>query len=131
MFNAVGGQITATARNPSHKYGGYLSARGGTHNANKEFLRLDTGGMGQTGIRGYASFSHLSNNNWRGPGGLKRFHVDSKFVKEWGDDNSITAVFGSNRQEQTTWREPTAAQWKQYGTSFTYARHYCPGNANY
>lgn len=131
LFNAVGGQITATALNPSHKYGGYLSAMGGTHSANKEFLRLDTGDIGQTGIRGYASFSHLSNNNWRGPGGLKRFHVDSKFVKEWGDDNSITAVFGFNRQEQTTWREPTAAQWKQYGTSFNYDRHYYPGNANY
>ncbi|GBR42375.1 TonB-dependent receptor [Neoasaia chiangmaiensis NBRC 101099] len=131
LFNAVGGQISATEMNPSHQYGGYLSLLGGTHSANKEFLRLDTGDIGNTGIRGFASFSHLSNNNWRGPGGAERYHIDSKFVKEWGEDNSITAIFGYNRQEQTTWREPTAAQWKQYGTGFNYSPTYYPGNSTY
>lgn len=131
LFNAVGGQISATEMNPSHKYGGFLSLMGGTHSANKEFLRLDTGDIGNTGIRGFASFSYLSNNNWRGPGGLTRYHVDSKFVKEWGDGNSITAIFGFNRQEQTSWREPTAAQWRQYGTSFNYTPTYYPGNSTY
>ncbi|GAJ29270.1 TonB-dependent receptor [Acidomonas methanolica] len=131
LFNAVGGQISATELNPSHHAGGYLNLLGGTHSAQKEFLRLDTGEIGNTGIRGFASFSYLSNNNWRGPGGLTRYHVDSKFVKEWGQGNSITAIFGFNRQEQTSWREPTAAQWKEYGTSFNYTPNYYPGNSTY
>ncbi|WP_031241330.1 TonB-dependent receptor [Asaia sp. SF2.1] len=130
-FNAVGGQISATALNPSHKYGGFINLMGGNKSANKEFLRLDTGDIGQTGIRGFVSFSHQSNNNWRGPGGLKRYHVDAKFVKEWGDGNSISAIFGFNKQEQTPFRSPTAAQWKQWGEGLTYSDHYTPGDASY
>lgn len=130
-FNAVGGQITAMALNPSHKYGGFVSLMGGNKSANKEFLRLDTGDIGQTGIRGYVSFSHLSNNNWRGPGGQKRYHVDAKFVKEWGEENSVSAIFGYNRQEQNAFRNPNAAQWKQWGTGFNYDSSYYPGNALY
>lgn len=130
-FNAVGGQISATALNPSHKYGGFINLMGGNKSANKEFLRLDTGDIGKTGIRGFVSFSHQSNNNWRGPGGLKRYHVDAKFVKEWGDDNSISAIFGFNKQEQTPFRSPSAAQWKQWGEGLSYSDHYTPGDATY
>lgn len=131
LFNAVGGQITATELNPSHKYGGFVDLMGGNKSANKEFLRLDTGDIGNTGVRGFVSFSHLSNNNWRGPGGLKRYHVDAKFVKEWGDGNSITAIFGYNRQHQTSWREPNAQQWAQYKTGLNYASSYKPGDPQY
>lgn len=131
LFNAVGGQISATEMNPGHHFGGYLNLMGGTHSAQKEFMRLETGDIGNTGIRGFASFSYLSNNNWRGPGGLTRYHVDSKFVKEWGEGNSVEAIFGYNRQKQTSWREPTAAQWKEYGTSLNYTSNYYPGNSKY
>jgi iron complex outermembrane recepter protein len=131
LFNATGGEITATALNPSHHAGGYMSVMGGTHSANKEFMRLETGDIGQSGIRGYVSFSHLSNNNWRGPGGLHRYHIDAKFVKEWGQDNSISAIFGYNAQQQTSWREPTAAQWAASKASVYYSPTYTPGNANY
>ncbi|MBR0560705.1 TonB-dependent receptor [Neokomagataea sp. TBRC 2177] len=131
LFNATGGEISATALNPSHHAGGFVSAMGGTHSANKEFLRLETGDIGQSGIRGFVSFSHLSNNNWRGPGGLKRYHIDAKFIKEWGDDNSITAIFGYNKQQQTAWVMPTAAQWEQSKASVYYSPHYTPGDPSY
>lgn len=131
FYNAVGGQITATEMNPSHKAGGFIEAGGGTHSANKEFLRLETGDIGNTGIRGFVSFSHSGYNNFRGPGGLFRYHVDSKFVKEWGQGNSIAAVFSYNRQEATSWREPTKAQWKEYGLGFNYASQFTPGESTY
>jgi|GEM_PF-4201770 len=35
LYNAVGGQITMSEINPSHKAGGYLSLTGGTHSTNK------------------------------------------------------------------------------------------------
>lgn len=131
LFNATGGEISATALNPSHHAGGFISAMGGTHSANKEFLRMETGDIGQSGVRGFVSFSHLSNNNWRGPGGLKRYHIDAKFIKEWGEDNSITAIFGYNKQQQTSWITPTAAQWAQSKSSVYYSPHYTPGDPNY
>ncbi|GLQ66625.1 TonB-dependent receptor [Gluconobacter kondonii] len=131
LYNAVGGQITATEINPSHKAGGFLDLSGGTHSANKEFIRLETGDIGHTGIRGFVSFSHSGYNNFRGPGGLFRYHLDSKFVKEWGEGNSISAIFSYNRQESTPWRNPTAAQWKQYGWGFSYNGVWSPGNSTY
>jgi len=131
LFNATGGEISATALNPSHHAGGYLSLMGGTHSANKEFIRLETGDIGHSGVRGFVSFSHLSNNNWRGPGGLKRYHIDAKFIKEWGEDNSVTALFGYNAQQQTSWVEPTAAQWNQSGPNVYYSKTYTPGNTKY
>ncbi|GBR43952.1 TonB-dependent receptor [Neokomagataea tanensis NBRC 106556] len=131
LFNATGGEISATALNPSHHSGGFISAMGGTHSANKEFLRLETGDMGQSGVRGFVSFSHLSNNNWRGPGGLKRYHIDAKFIKEWGEDNSITAVFGYNKQEQTSWVMPTAEQWARFKSSVYYSPKFTPGDPSY
>ncbi|MBM3098861.1 TonB-dependent receptor [Gluconobacter cerinus] len=132
FYNAVGGQITASALNPSKKAGGFIDVAGGSYSFNKEFLRLETGNIGNSGIRGFVSFSHTSyNNGARGPGGLFRYHVDSKFVKEWGDGNSISAMFSYNRQQTTSWRSPTMAQWKQYGVGFAYSPTFSPGNASY
>ena len=131
LYNAVGGQITATEINPSHKQRGFVDLAGGTHSGNKEFIRYETGDIGNTGIRGFVSFSHTSYNNWRGPGGLFRYHVDSKFVKEWGDGNSISAVFSFNRQQQTSWRSPTLSQWNKYGDSFNYAGSFTQGDPTY
>ncbi|GBR05363.1 TonB-dependent receptor [Acetobacter oeni] len=131
FYNAVGGQITATEMNPAHKMGGFLDVGGGTHSANKEFIRLETGDIGNSGIRGFVSFSHTGYNNFRGPGGMMRYHVDSKFVKEWGDGNSISAIFSYNRQQSTSWREPTKAQWSQYGLGFAYDSKFTTGDANY
>ncbi|KPH87865.1 TonB-denpendent receptor [Komagataeibacter intermedius AF2] len=131
LYNAVGGQITATEINPSHKQRGFVDLAGGTHSANKEFIRYETGDIGNTGIRGFVSFSHTSYNNWRGPGGLFRYHIDSKFVKEWGDGNSISAIFSFNRQQQTSWRSPTLSQWNKYGDSFNYAGSFTQGDPTF
>ncbi|POF63944.1 hypothetical protein KMAL_04770 [Novacetimonas maltaceti] len=129
LYNAVGGQISAQEINPSHHQGGFVDLAGGTHSANKEFIRYETGDIGNTGIRGFVSFSHTSYNNWRGPGGLFRYHIDSKFVKEWGDGNSISAIFSYNRQQQTAWRSPSLKQWKQYGDSFNYDGDFTRGDS--
>jgi len=131
LYNAVGGQVSATEINPSHRAGGYIDLGGGTHSANKEFLRLETGEIGNSGVRGFVSFSHTSYNNFRGPGGLFRFHLDSKFVKEWGEGNNISAIFSYNRQKATSWLEPTLAQWNQYHTSLNYDAKFTPGDSSY
>lgn len=132
FYNAVGGQITATAINPSHHMGGFADLAGGSYSFNKEFLRFDTGDIGNSGVRGFLSFSHTGyDNGARGPGGFMRYHLDTKFVKEWGDGNNISAIFSYNRQEATSWRAPTMAQWKQYGVGFSYDPNFTPGDAGY
>ncbi|WP_336763909.1 TonB-dependent receptor domain-containing protein [Asaia sp. VD9] len=131
LINAAGGQIAAFEIDPSHKAGGFIEGMGGTHSGNKEFLRLNTGDIGHSGIRGFASFSHTSTNNWRGPGRQERYHVDSKWVKEWGDGNSVKAVFAFTQQFNNGTLAPTLAQWKQYGYNYNLSGQYTPGDVTY
>ncbi|WP_342627226.1 TonB-dependent receptor [Nguyenibacter vanlangensis] len=131
LINAVGGQISTFELDPAHKMGGYIDLMGGTHSANKEFVRFNTGDIGNSGIRGFASFSYTASNNWRGPGDQFRYHVDSKFVKDWGQGSSVKFIFGYTRQFANGMLNPTLQQWKQYGTSFNLDGRYTPGDVSY
>ncbi|OUI81977.1 TonB-dependent receptor [Acetobacter tropicalis] len=131
VYNSVGGQINAGLRNPSDKFGGYLNLAGGTKSMNKEFGRIDTGYIGNSGIKNYTSFSHESNNNWRGTGGQKRYHVDTRFVKEWGNGNKIAPFVSWNLVRADLFTNPTMAQWKKYGISYNYDGKYQFGNSMY
>lgn len=130
VYNSVGGQIRASARQPSHKAGGYIDLSGGNKSLNRQFIRLDSGEIGHTGIRNYTSFSHTEVNNWRGSGNTKRYHVDSHFLKEWGH-NSIAPFFAWNWMRTDVYTNPTLSQWKQYGISYNYAGKYSYGTSNY
>ncbi|MBS1051183.1 TonB-dependent receptor [Gluconobacter japonicus] len=131
VYNAGGGQITETLLDPSHKAGALLSLSGGTHATNKDFLRLDSGEIGHSGVRAFMSGSYTRNNNWRGPGTNRRYHVDSKVVKEWGADNRASAVFTWNTIDESPTRYLSLAQWKKYGKSYNYSGEYTPGSTTY
>jgi len=130
-YFAVGGQITETLRNPSHRTGGELSLSGGTHATNKDFLRLDTGEIGHSGIYAFVSGSYTRNNNWRGPGTNRRYHVDAKAVKEWGLDNRIATVFSWNTVDESPTRYISLSQFQTTGRSYNYSGQYTPGSMSY
>lgn len=132
LINAAGGQIAAFEVDPSHKMGGFVDFMGGTHSANKQFIRLNTGEIGNSGIRGFASFSQTSSNNSRGPGDQHRYHVDSKWVKEWGNGNSVKAIFAYTQQYNIGGGlAPTLSQWNQYGYSYNTTKQYTFGDPTY
>lgn len=119
------------ALRPTDKSGGFISLGGGTHSLQKEFLRLNTGEIGHSNTRAYASFSHSSANLWRGPGNVTRYHVDANIEKHWSRHSVSDVIFGYNQGRQTIYRYPNLAQWQQYGTSFNYTSPYTPGNYAY
>ena len=131
VYNAVGGTITQQLRDPSDKMGGQFGFSMGNHLTNKDFLRFDTGSIGNTGIRTFTSFSYTTNNNWRGPGTNNRYHVDFKAVKNWGAGNSATVVVTYNRAFADRLTNPTLAQWQEYGKSYNYSGTYTNGATNY
>jgi iron complex outermembrane recepter protein len=132
LYNAVGGQIETSEITPAKQMGGYIAATGGTYGMNKEFLRLNSGEIGRTGVYGFASYSHTSYDNWRGPGGLTRHHVDARLFKEWGDNNSASISFGWTAQEQVNLVSPSLAKWEASGATGEYeSSHYYPGNSSY
>lgn len=115
VLNAAGGLMKLTFRDPAGKAGGDASVSYGSYNTNREFLRLDTGEIGHSGVRGFVSYSHGATDNWRGAGRDNKQHVDFKFLKEWGKGNRAS-LLGSFNTTITSWYpEPTMSSWKSDG----------------
>lgn len=131
LYNAVGGEISVRMRKPSSRAGGFIGGSWGSFGLNREFIRLESGDIGRTGIRGFASFSYRDADQWRGAGTSRRFHTDMRLMKEWNAKNSASLIFSFNRERGIYLRPPTLDQWNRYGTGFNYTARYVSGDSNY
>ena len=129
--NGSGGLFTFHDRDPSIRPGGLLDYGYGTYRYNREFLRLDSGLIGNSGIRAFASISHQTDVAWRGSGPDHKVHVDWKAVKEWGDDNRIAFVGAYQESQQVSYTTPTLFEWNTLGRSFNYDGTYTYNDTNY
>lgn len=120
LYNAVGGELSETMHDPSHHFGGLIDASYGSFSLRRHFIRLETGDIGNTGVRGFISFSHREADEWRGVGQTRRYHIDMKFVKDWGKGNHAAFIMSYNDAKQYYLRAPTKTQWEQYGVNFNY-----------
>lgn len=127
-YNADGAEMSMSLHHPSDKMAVYAEASGGTHSTNKEFIRVDTGDIHNSGFRAFASGSYSSANLWRGPGQMDRWHIDSAIEKHWTPASSSELIFSYNQANQTEWVYPTLAQWRTYGTSYTTHATYTKGD---
>ncbi|NVN01575.1 MULTISPECIES: TonB-dependent receptor [Asaia] len=130
-YNADGAQMTMSLRHPGAHFAAYAEGSGGTHSSNKEFVRIDTGEIGHSGVTSFVSGSYSSGNLWRGPGSLYRWHLDAAVEKHWTPKSSSELIFGYNYANQTEWLYPNLAQWRQYGTSYNTHGQYTPGDTLY
>ncbi|MBO1360520.1 TonB-dependent receptor [Acetobacter sacchari] len=131
LTNSAGGIMAVNMRNPKYEHGGELDVSYGTHQLNRQFIRYDTGEIGHSGVRAFASYSNLSGKAWRGPGRNNRRHMDFKAIKEWG--NSFISVAGSYNNENTAYY-PTydsVSQWNQEGLSHNFSGTYNVNDASY
>ncbi|GBR03404.1 TonB-dependent receptor [Acetobacter oeni] len=109
-----GGTMAVRMRNPLEKRGGQVDVSYGSHQMNRQYIRYDTGRIGNTGLRGFVSFSNLTSRAWRGPGRNDRRHLDFKFIKDWGEN--YISLSGSYNNEHTAWYStPSLSEWKKYG----------------
>ncbi|NHN84154.1 TonB-dependent receptor plug domain-containing protein [Acetobacter musti] len=131
VHNAVGGALETKVRNPSDRFGGLIDVSYGRKSLEREFIRVDTGEIGKTGVKAFVSFSDVTYNEWRGSGQGRREHVDAKLLKEWGRGSSFAFRLGWNSMVSPTDTYPTMAQWKQYGISYNYNKTFTPGVASY
>lgn len=132
VLNAAGGLMSLSFLDPAEKPGGYASISYGSYNTSREFIRLQTGEIGHSGVRAFISYSHGATDNWRGPGRDNRHHVDFKFIKAWGNGNHA-AILGSWTNIITSYYpQVSLADWKQYGIHGpdNLAGRYNPGNLN-
>jgi hypothetical protein len=131
VLSAAGGLMSITMLDPSVNPGGSVDAAYGSYHTNREFIRLDSGLLGDTGIRAFVSYSHTDSDQWRGPGFVKRQHIDWKFVKEWGDGNRVTWSGEYHDGITPTYTLPTLQQYQQYGATYNFSPTFSPGNYDY
>ncbi|OUJ15295.1 TonB-dependent receptor [Acetobacter sp. DsW_063] len=131
VYNDVGGLVTVALRDPLEKRGGNVDFSFGSKALQREFIRLDSGEIGHSRVKAFASFSSTTNDQWRGSGKFRKYHVDSKIIKEWGSGSSAGLTFSYDNWQQASYRPMTMAQWRQYGNSFNYTKEYYPGNTNW
>lgn len=133
VINAAGGLLSLAFRDPAKQAGGFVEGSYGSYHSNKEFVRIDTGELGRSGIRGFVSYSHSAADNWRGSGRDKRQHVDFKFVRDWSSGSRVSLIGTWNDTVTSGYEQPTQGDWKTYGRSGpdNYDGTYTPGDTDY
>jgi iron complex outermembrane receptor protein len=128
--NATAGQVIMTLQDPTHKFGGLVDFSAGSDNLAREYIRVNTGDIGNTGIRGWVSYSHTYADNWTGVGHAEKHHVNAKFVKDdWANGSKTALVVAYNNEVANFYANPTLAQFGKYGNSYNYAA--LPGTSSY
>ncbi|MCQ9156435.1 TonB-dependent receptor [Acidomonas methanolica] len=116
--SSAAGTIYMSMRAPSEKMGAKIEASGGSYDLDREYIRLDSGEIGHSGVRGFASFSHTRANNWRGAGGADKKHVDFKVLKDFTGGSFVTLEGSFNQEYYDYYYYPTADQAKNYKASY-------------
>ena len=121
--SAAGGLVTLTMKDPSMTPGGLVDISYGTYKLNREFIRLDSGLIGESGLRGMFAFSHTHANNYMGPGGAEKKHIDVKVVKDFNNGSRASFVVAYNDQVNDSYN---------YGsfTAANFANLISKGNSN-
>ena len=134
VLSEAGGLLKITMLDPSLHSGGSVDASYGSFNTNREFIRLDSGLIGGSGLRAFLSYSHTGSDAWRGDGRFKRQHIDFKVVREWGDGNRIAWSGEWHDAITPTYENPTLASYDAYGAQSpvnNYAGSFTPGGDDY
>lgn len=132
VYNSVAGAIKQYLSDPSARLGGKVNVSYGNHQLAREFVRFDTGELGHSGVKAFASYSYGTNAQWLGPGRDRRSHVDAKAMKEWGNGNSARVFLTWTEQSFPFLMSISKAQWNQSGRSAAYYNPtYTPGDVNY
>ncbi|WP_242010554.1 TonB-dependent receptor [Acetobacter musti] len=111
---AAAGSLDEKTMTPAKKMGGAMDFSYGTNNLSREFLRLESGYIGNSGVRMYISGSHAHARQWMGAGTNERIHMDVGVMKDF-DNGSFVKFFGSWHNSMFTIDNyPTEAQFELY-----------------
>ncbi len=131
VISAAGGLMNISMLDPSLRPGGSVDASYGSFNTDRGFIRLDSGLIGESGLRGFLSYSRTDSDQWHGPGRVKRQHIDYKLVREWGDGNRMTLTGTYHDGITPSYMLPTLGDFRLYGKNNTYDAAFSPGDTNF
>ncbi|SER20529.1 TonB-dependent receptor [Sphingobium sp. YR768] len=128
---AAGGLLSLTLDDPKAEFGGLVNLSVGSYNERRAFVRLDTGKIGNSGLKAFLSYSKNRADNWRGAGYDKRQHIDAKILREWGDGNRASLAVSYNDAITSTYPSPSKADWQTYGRDYNFSERYNGGDTSY
>ncbi|WP_338332265.1 TonB-dependent receptor domain-containing protein [Acetobacter sp. LMG 32666] len=132
VMSAAGGVMNSRTHMPSDKMGGMVDFSYGTNNLSREFIRLESGEIGKTGIKGYFSFSNTHDRSWMGAGSNQRKHIDFGVRKDWENGSNAHLFLSWNSEDFVIDNYPTADQFHKYKrTGEGYGRSADSKNVNY
>ncbi|ETC98037.1 TonB-dependent receptor [Asaia sp. SF2.1] len=132
VMSAASGTMNETTHTPDKKFGGLVDFSYGTNNLSREFIRLETGEIGHSGVRGYVSFSNTHTRSWMGAGINDRRHVDFGLNKQWKNGSFAKAFVSWNWEDFTIDNYPTQQEFYKYKhTGEGYGRSANSNNINY
>lgn len=131
-MSAAGGVMNQRSRTASKKFGGMMDFSYGTNNMSREFIRLDSGEIGHTGVRSYFSFSNTHSRSWMGSGINQRKHIDFGLQKDWNNGSNARLFVSWNSEDFTIDAYPDSTAFENYKrTGEGYGRNSDPTSDNY
>ncbi|MBB3173921.1 hypothetical protein FHR90_001753 [Endobacter medicaginis] len=130
--SAAAGVLDQQTRDPSTKAGGFVDGSYGTNNTSREYIRLESGLIGNSGVRSYVSFSNTHARSWMTAGINDRKHVDVGLLKTTAAGSSAKLFFGWNEADFVINTYPTEAKFFTYKhTGQGYGRSADAASTNY
>ncbi|MBE1161715.1 TonB-dependent receptor domain-containing protein [Dyella acidiphila] len=123
-LGAVGGHVSFITRTPTQNFNIFAGQTFGSDDARSTYLRINTGDTGP--VRSWISISQNSDNKWRGGGQDDIHRIQAKSVWTIDDNNSLTANFNYNHEENYFYMPLTKAEATQYGYHYDYGTSWAP-----
>ena len=130
-LGGAGGLLSLALDDPKARPGALVDLSLGSYAARRGFFRVDSGTIGNTGLKAFLSYSNTRADNWRGAGFDTRQHVDAKILGEWGAGNRASLALSYNDANSSSYPSPTLAEWNAQGRGFNYDKNYTAGSTNY
>ncbi len=122
--SATGGSINYVTRKPSKEFGGLADAQLGSFNFGRAFAVVDSGAFGPFGTTAFLSGSYTKYDKFKGEGTLEKKQVNARIYQSIGDNGDFASVaIHYNENRNNFYRNPTLAQYNQYGYSFDEDAH--------
>ncbi|RFD19396.1 TonB-dependent receptor [Komagataeibacter melaceti] len=132
VMSAAGGVLSERSHTASHKFGGMTDFSYGTNNMSREFIRLESGDIGNTGVRSFFSFSNTHSRSWMGSGINSRKHIDFGLQKDWDNGSNARLFVSWNYEDFTIDAYPDSQAFEAYKHNGTgYGRNSDPTSDNY
>lgn len=112
-LGAVGGHISFITKTPTQNFNIFAGQTFGSNDARSTYIRINTGDTGP--VRSWISISDDSDDKWRGAGQDRIHRIQAKSVWTIDANNSVTANFNYNHEENYFYMPLTKAQVTQYG----------------